>query len=422
MRWSFARTRSAWPSLALALLLAAGAFLVVFGASSRAAFAATCDSSSDPAVEFIIHANPCDGQPRAPFDLTVTTNNVKCDSVSYTWDGGTLPVNGTTAQVPESSPGSHSIVGSCVTATSQFTAKLGFTVDRPTISLSPTSGLAGSAFTITNKGWPATCSQVAYKFDTTTVATAAVPADGGAVNAVVPASAATGTHQVQGTCSLPGAVPVTVSSNTATYTVNTKPRPSSSVSTTVTPPTPPTSTTPASSSTSASPTPSASSTTASATPSSSGPRHQPSATPGGGVPQPDPGPTQTMSLSHPEVAPGGSVTAMGDGCRPRSPVHLSIAGTSVGEGVSDSTGRFNAPLALVPIQVGRYQVDAACGVTLTAPLDVVLVSQISSATSTLTIIVFIILVGLFIYRRRLMAPAPVRSSVPEEDIEPEEDQ
>lgn len=102
-------------------------------------------------------------------------------------------------------------------------------------------------------------------------------------------------------------------------------------------------------------------------------------------------------------------------------MHLSIDGNPVGDTTADDTGAFSTPLRFGSLPVGRYRVDAACGVVLAAPLDVVLVSEVSSATSTLTIIIFVLLVGLLIYRRRLVAHVlsrPGASAEPEEPAEP----
>lgn len=101
-------------------------------------------------------------------------------------------------------------------------------------------------------------------------------------------------------------------------------------------------------------------------------------------------------------------------------MHLSIDGNAVGDTTADGSGAFSTPLQVGSLPVGRYRVDAACGVALAAPLDVVLVSDVSSATSTLTIIIFVLLIGLLIYRRRLVAHVlnpPAEPAGPEEPAE-----
>ncbi|ELB89436.1 hypothetical protein Rwratislav_29489, partial [Rhodococcus wratislaviensis IFP 2016] len=116
-------------------------------------------------------------------------------------------------------------------------------------------------------------------------------------------------------------------------------------------------------------------------------------------------PEQGLQLSSPVVEPGGELTATGQGCPSGSVVGMSVSGESAGQVVADSAGAFEAPLAAGPTSVGRYQVEADCGPVLTAAFDVVLVSQASGSISTMVIIVFFLLMGLLIYRRRLL-PIP----------------
>jgi len=93
------------------------------------------------------------------------------------------------------------------------------------------------------------------------------------------------------------------------------------------------------------------------------------------------------------VAPGAQPTADGHGCPANATVTLSIGGVAAGRTTADSSGAFRAPLALGSLAVGSYQVDAHCGVLLTAPLEVVLASQVGDDTSTLAIILFFLLLG-----------------------------
>jgi hypothetical protein len=51
--------------------------------------------------------------------------------------------------------------------------------------------------------------------------------------------------------------------------------------------------------------------------------------------------------------------------------------------------------------VGSYEVEAHCNVALFAPLDVVLASQVYQGTSTVTVVVFFILLGAALFWRRL---------------------
>ncbi|MEV4233719.1 MULTISPECIES: hypothetical protein [unclassified Nocardia] len=115
-----------------------------------------------------------------------------------------------------------------------------------------------------------------------------------------------------------------------------------------------------------------------------------------------------LELTPTAIGLGGDVTAAGSGCDPQSQVSLLVGQTPVGNAVAGADGGFRAPLALTSIEVGRYEVTARCGRTLTAPLDVVLVSRISSATSTLTLILFFLLIGAWFYGHRLVSHLPAR--------------
>ncbi|WP_252190328.1 MULTISPECIES: hypothetical protein [unclassified Rhodococcus (in: high G+C Gram-positive bacteria)] len=108
------------------------------------------------------------------------------------------------------------------------------------------------------------------------------------------------------------------------------------------------------------------------------------------------------------VAPGEAVTMAGAGCPPDAEVLLSVDGAQVGGVRADDTGVFRAPLRAVGADVGRHDVSADCGPTFAAPLDIVLVSQATGSTATAVVIVFFLLVGLSIYRRRLLTPQPGR--------------
>lgn len=114
-----------------------------------------------------------------------------------------------------------------------------------------------------------------------------------------------------------------------------------------------------------------------------------------------------LILSSPVVAPGEPLAAAGRGCLPGSDVALSVDGVPAGSSIADGQGVFEAPVQVGSIDVGRYQVQAACGPMLTAPVDVVLASRVGAGTATLTVIVFFLLIGLLIYRRRLLpSPSP----------------
>ncbi len=64
---------------------------------------------------------------------------------------------------------------------------------------------------------------------------------------------------------------------------------------------------------------------------------------------------------------------------------------------------FRGPLAVSGLPVGTYQVEAHCGVVLTASLDVVLANQVYDDASTVVIIIFV-LIGSGLFWRRLRRP------------------
>lgn len=73
----------------------------------------------------------------------------------------------------------------------------------------------------------------------------------------------------------------------------------------------------------------------------------------------------------------------------------------MGHAKANALGRFSTPVDVGALPVGRYEVDASCGTLLSAPIDVVLASQVDPDTSTLAVIVFVLLVGIGLFRRQL---------------------
>ncbi|ASF09308.1 hypothetical protein NBRGN_041_00020 [Nocardia brasiliensis NBRC 14402] len=110
----------------------------------------------------------------------------------------------------------------------------------------------------------------------------------------------------------------------------------------------------------------------------------------------------------PAIGPGAGVRASGQGCDPQAPVQVAIGDVAVGKTVAGPDGAFEVPLTTGAVEVGRHEVTAKCGRTLTAPLDVVLVSSIGSGTGTLTVILFFLLFGGWYYGHRLVSHLPAR--------------
>lgn len=327
------------------------------------------------------------------------------------------------------------------------TASVSFTVTDPTVALSPASGPPGTAFTVTTGGWPVYCRvQLEFPYDIDTDGESETTLDNPVKNGtVVPftvypdsdpgpetfgasclgdgddvvfTTTATFTVTEAGASTPASTSPITVPVSSSAPPVTLPPPPPSRASTTPTrsttppsrsrsvpPPLPPHSSPPTapapSSSVPASPVePSLLGLSASAPRSpvapvpSSAEASAPAVAGGALIPA-------ALTLSSLSITPGGSLEATGKGCVSGAPVELDVGHTRVGSSQADSAGHFRAPVNLASIPVGRYTVDARCGRLLTASLDVVLVSRVSANTSTLTIVVFVLLLGLLLYRRRL---------------------
>ncbi len=375
----------------LLAVLAAASFAVVSGAlpliHAPTAQAASCTWSGTGVKDG--SESPCEGSVGTVIALNINLAAGCPGGVapsSYVWQVPlkSFPMTSKglgTVTVPAGAlPGRHVITANCVgNANVPGPVDLFFTVDPPTISPSPSSGLVGSAFKIRSYGWPS-CGPISYYFVEGTTphllaTVAAAPANGGGPTVTVPAGSVAGTHQLEASCKGAAA--------TSTYTVL-RPRPTPT-------PTHSTSATPSASST---PTP---------TPTVSVSTPPPSVTP-----SPATTGSTDLTLTSFAIPPGAQDSAFGHGCPAGSTVTLSIAGTTVGQTQAASDGSFQSPLDVGSLAVGRYQVDAACGPILSAPLDIVLASQVSADTSTLAVIVFFLMLGVFVYRRRLMPP-PRRS-------------
>jgi len=100
------------------------------------------------------------------------------------------------------------------------------------------------------------------------------------------------------------------------------------------------------------------------------------------------------------------VTASGHGCPANAPVELTVGTITVGTTTADTSGAFTTPLNVGSLPVGRYAVVAHCGPVLTTELDVVLATEANPDTSTLLIIIFFVLIGLALFRRRIRLDRP----------------
>lgn len=260
----------------------------------------------------------------------------------------------------------------------------------PSVGLKPSTGPAGSSFTISWNGFP-TCRIINFFWEGSSLGSKVAPATSGQFPAAVPGSATPGAHTVTATCTsqkqtASGTFVVTgVTTTTPPPPTTTTPAPPVTTrptrpGTTTTPPstttTPPTTTT----------TPPSSSTTP--------------ATPG--VPtttstEPKPG---ELVLDRPSVQPGDELSASGKGCQPSRMVTLTSDGVEVGSAYTDASGAFTAPVEFTRIEAGRHTVVAECGVRLTGAVDQVVTRSSGSQTGTLVILVFFVLAGITAIRFR----------------------
>jgi hypothetical protein len=115
-------------------------------------------------------------------------------------------------------------------------------------------------------------------------------------------------------------------------------------------------------------------------------------------------PPKQLVVEPTAISPGGTTSATGHGCPSGSTVIFTVAGQKIGSSTAASSGAFQGPLAVSGLPVGTYQVEAHCGVVLTASLDVVLANQVYDDASTVVIIIFFVLIGSGLFWRRLRRP------------------
>jgi hypothetical protein len=96
----------------------------------------------------------------------------------------------------------------------------------------------------------------------------------------------------------------------------------------------------------------------------------------------------------------------GTGCSAGSEVRLSIGDNAVGSAVADGEGAFSAPIIIPDMPLGQVQVVAACGPTLSGPLDLAVATASDSGTGTLGLFFFFFLLVLMLFRRRHLVRRP----------------
>lgn len=271
-------------------------------------------------------------------------------------------------------------------ANAQYTSSVG---------LKPSSGEAGSSFTISWNFYPCGTA-VTFSWNGTPMwtANATLQQTSGTVAATVPAGAQPGTYPVTGTCTNARTrQPLIASSRfTVTATPTTTPPPPTTT------PAPPVTTRPSKPGTTTTPPPTTTSApppTTTTPPSSTPPTT--SGTPTTGSTEPKPG---ELVLDRPSVQPGDELSASGKGCQPSQLVTLTSDGSEVGSAYTDATGAFTAPVQFTRIEAGRHTVVAECGVRLTGTVDQVVTRSSGGQTGTLVVLVFFVLAGITAIRFR----------------------
>ncbi|WP_424183960.1 hypothetical protein ACOBQX_18625 [Actinokineospora sp. G85] len=258
-------------------------------------------------------------------------------------------------------------------------------------SVSPSSGPAGSPFTISwytdASAWP--CKTVSFSSQLTALPTTSW--DQLSLSSAVPPSTAPGSYAITALCG--------ESRRDLTFTVTrsvpTTPPPPPPTSTTVPPnvpppatttpprvtPTPPTRTTPPSTTTSTTTPPSTTTTIPPPTTTTSQPPITTADAPRG-----------DLRLDRESINPGDELTAAGDGCPPGSAVVLSSEGERVGAAQANDKGEFTAEVEFARVEPGRHMVTADCGVRLSGFVDQVVTSSVGGGvSSTLVVLVFFVL-------------------------------
>ncbi|MCG8919848.1 hypothetical protein L6E12_29155 [Actinokineospora sp. PR83] len=263
-------------------------------------------------------------------------------------------------------------------------------------SVSPTSGPAGTAFTVhwgSNAG--ALCKTVTFSTALTTIPPTPYPDL--QVGVVAPASAAPSTYSITLTCDRYTSVTrftVTKPATTAPTTppVTTTPPP---VVTPTTPPrvtTPPVTTTPPRTTTTT--TAPVTTTTVPITTTTTAP---PTSTTLPPITTAD-APEGDLRLDRESVQPGDDLSAEGEGCTPGAPVVLTSGGQRVGSTTADAAGGFTAGVEFTRVEPGRHTITAECGVVLTGAVDQIVTSSTGGSSGTLVVLVFFVLVGAALVR------------------------
>ncbi|MBM7771427.1 hypothetical protein JOD54_001631 [Actinokineospora baliensis] len=285
----------------------------------------------------------------------------------------------------------------------------------PSLSLgiSPTSGPAGSSFTITWKlSYAGMCRSISFTSSLTTIPAVSTGGNiSGSFSVTAPKTAKPATYPINGVCAGDyGAVTrftVTTPSTTTTTPPTTKPTTTTTVPpvtttvppvTTTTRPTVTTTTTrPTTTTTTPGVTTTDTTTTDTTTTTSDTTTTPPTTTTT--TPIVDEKPVDGgLKLDRKSVRPGEDLSAKGTGCAPNQTVILTSGGEKVGTAVSDTSGEFSARVEFPKIVPGRHIVTAHCAIELTGAVDQVVTSGKGGTSGTLVVLVFFVLAGAALIR------------------------
>lgn len=260
----------------------------------------------------------------------------------------------------------------------------------PSVGLKPSTGPAGSSFTISWNGFP-TCRIINFFWAGSTLGQKVAPATSGQFATAVPSDAKPGSYTVTATCTSQKQT----ASGTFVVTGVTTTTPPPPVTTTPPPPVTTRPTRPGTTTTPATP-----ATTTPPTTTTTPPTTTPPATPGTPTTSstaPKPG---ELVLDRPSIKAGEPLSASGKGCQPSRMVTLVSDGTEVGTAYTDGSGAFTAPVEFTRIEAGRHTVIAECGVRLTGAVDQVVTRSSGGQTGTLVVLVFFVLASITVIRFR----------------------
>jgi hypothetical protein len=117
---------------------------------------------------------------------------------------------------------------------------------------------------------------------------------------------------------------------------------------------------------------------------------------------PPPPPVELLTVTK-SIA--GVAVVDGQGCAPGAPVSVTVDGSAVSAAVANEKGDFHTTFATGTTPAGKHTVQATCGPTLNAVLDIVLVSETGSPAPTIAmILLFLLMIG-WLQRGRLASAA-----------------